>query len=138
MDKRHYKGRRTTKYRHNSARNRGTDRQNSYFFIKANICLGVIICTLAAVSLESEKAELAAEKLSALIGTNMTGEELAEKGSSIIAAIKGDGGIYTFAGEKEHIKLNDEILAEIDSRSGIYEQNNKGAPQNNGSPLSGE
>lgn len=132
MEKRHY-SRRTESVRRYSAARRRSSSENNYFFIKANICLGIVICTLAAVSMENDRISAGCEKLAELIGTSTTGDELAKEGESLLAVIKGEGGgIYTFAGEKDNIKLSDDIKSEIKQRSNVYEQNNKGAPQKSG------
>ena len=48
-----------------------------------------------------------------------------DSGEDILSFIKnGENGVYTFAGEKEKITLDQEILDEIESRSGVYEKNN--------------
>ncbi|GEM_PF-3424313 len=132
MEKRHY-SRRTESVRRHSAARRRSGRENNYFFIKTNICLGIVICTLAAVSMENDKVSAGCEKLAKLIGTNADAVEIARGGNSLLAIIKGQGdGIYTFAGEKNNIKLSDDIKSEIKQRSNVYEQNNKGAPQETG------
>lgn len=130
MENRHY-SRRGGAYSHPSRR-RTVKNEGNYFFIKVNICLGIVICTLAAVSMENDKVRVGCEKLANLISTNTSSTELANEGAGILSAFKGDGDIYTFAGEKDSITLSEEIKAEIESRSGVYERSNKGAPQKSG------
>lgn len=134
MNKRHYSGSyvRRKKKRPSGGYSCG-QKENSYFFVKANICLGIVICTLAAASMESEKISGACDRLAEMVTGSVTGEELKNSGEDILSFIKnGENGVYTFAGEKEKITLDQEILDEIESRSGVYEKNNKGAPQKTG------
>ena len=135
MNKRHYSGSYVRRKKKRSAsKYSGGQRENSYFFIEANICLGIVICTLAAASMESERVSTACDKLAELVTGTTTGEELKSGGESLLSLIKGgENGVYTFAGEKgKEVTLDEEILNEIESRSGVYEENNKGAPQQTG------
>ncbi len=122
MERQHY-SKRVRNYRHN-LRHRKKNSEGGYFFIKANICLGIIICAVAAVSTENEKLRAGCEKLAYIIGTSQT------ESTNFFDIFKGgDEGIYTFADEKNQVILSDSIKAEIEARSNVYENNNKGAPQ---------
>lgn len=104
---------------------------DGYFLIKVNICLGIIICTVAALSIENEAVSAGCEKLGNIIATSVSTEDLKKEGLSLKGFFTGED-TYTFAGEKKNkAVLSDEIKAEIESRSNVYENNNKGAPQNN-------
>lgn len=126
MKKRHYYA------KHGYSKKTAYRKQGSgYFFIKVNICLGIIICTAAALSMENESVSAGCERLGEIIGTSLTPQDFKEEGLSLESFFTGKG-TYTFAGEKENkAVLSDEIKAEIESRSNVYENNNKGAPQGN-------
>ena len=134
MSKRHYSGSYVRRKKKRSAPvYREGQRDNSYFFIKANVCLGIVICTLAAASMEGERVSGACDRLAQLVTDTITGEELKNSGEGILSFIsEGKNGVYTFAGEKDEVILDEDILEEIESRSGVYEENNKGAPQQTG------
>lgn len=123
MDNRQYKNyhsRYKRQIRHNNS--------EGYFFIKANICLGIIICVAAAISVENRLVSEGCQRLYSLLDTN---SDIKGDSERLISALKG-GNIYTFAGEKSEAELSDEIKAEIVKRSSAYKGNNKGAPQTNG------
>lgn len=123
MERRNYRSR---AYRHPR---RVKKESGSYFFIKANICLGIIICAFAAVSTENETIRAGCDKAAEILSANT---DFKTESSKLLSVINGGGDLYTFAGEKEDIKLSDEIKSEIESRSSVYEKNNKGAPQTAG------
>lgn len=77
---------------------------------------------------------MACDKIAELVTGTTTGEDLKNGGESLLSLINGgENGVYTFAGEKgKEVILDEEILKEIESRSGVYEKNNKGAPQQTG------
>jgi hypothetical protein len=128
MKKRHYRA--VHKYGTHRHRPAHTARKSekSYFFIKANICLAMVLCALAAVSVENDRISRGCEAVSELIGSNIEAEDIENGKQSLEAFFTGEK-TYAFAGESGEIKLSDEIKAEIAERSGVYEQNNKGAPQ---------
>lgn len=102
-----------------------------YFFIKANICLGIVICTAAALSMENDSISAGCERLGDIIGTSLNAEAFKEDKLSLKMLFTGKD-TYAFAEENDNnIVLSDEIKAEIKSRSNVYENNNKGAPQGN-------
>lgn len=111
--------------------------KGNYFFVKANICLGVVLCTLVAVSVENDSISNGCKHLAELIGTNTSSEDIESGRQSLEAFFKGEK-TYALATEKSDIILSEEIKAEISRRSGVYEQNNKGAPQTDGYSPVGE
>ena len=102
-----------------------------YFFIKLNVCLGVVICVYAALSMENDLVGKGCNALSSAINYSVPTDTF-KGGEFSIEQLFKESDTYAFAEEQKNAALlSPELKAEVEKRSNVYENNNKGAPQSN-------